>query len=310
MEDMYILDSISQNMSLISGVLTMLQRATAMLYMHFTAKYKNQDLSLGWYIFAFFFPVLAAIVFAIKSKKFRHENSKVCSQCGDKYPETFSMCSRCLIELPDLDDPKRMQKKKLGKIFALVLAVVTVATIVMSVVFGVAIIEEAINLSEYNESDRIAIETVAGETLYFDKMGEVYYQADHVPLYDRDGEIYTRIIQEVEDVEFGGTYKVAYYVDSQDNEYDPYNCYVDEDGYFYYDENYEIDWDYSDYDEEDLEDLEDSEEWFDEENYRYYQDRYVDEEGKIYYYADQASWNEKGELITAENDPNPPVIED
>ena len=308
MDDMYILDTISQNMSLISGVLTMLQRAFAMLYMHFTAKYKNQDLSPGWYIFAFFFPVLAGIVFAVKSKRFRHENTKVCSQCGDKYPETFSMCSRCLIELPDLDDPKRMQKKKLGKIFALVLAVITVVTIVLYVVVGVAMVKETLELSEFDESNRIAIETIAGETFYFDKEGEVYYQGDQVPLYGRDGEIYTRIIKEVEDEAFGGTYETAFYVDSNDNEYDPFNCYVDEEGYFYYDEDFIITWDDSDYDYD--ADLEDCEEWFDEENYRYYQDRYVDEEGKIYYYADQASWNEKGELITAENDPNPPVIED
>ena len=306
MEDMYILEFISQNMSVISGVLTMIQRVTAMLYINFTAKYKNQDLSPGWYIFAFFFPVLAAIVFAVKSKKFRHENTKVCSQCGDKYPETFSMCSRCLIELPDLNDPKRMQKKKLGKIFALVLAVMTVVTIVLYVVFGIAMVKETLELSEFDESNRIAVETIAGETFYFDREGEVYYHADQVPLYGRDGEVYTRIIKEVEDEAFGGTYEMALYVDSNDNEYDTFNCYVDEEGYFYYDEDFIITWDDSDYDYD--ADLDDCEEWFDEENYRYYQDRYVDEEGNIYYYADQASWNHKGELITAENDPNPPAV--
>lgn len=305
MENMYILDTISQNMPFISGVITMLQRLLVMLYMNFTAKYKNQDLSPGWYIFAFFFPVLAAIVFAVKSKKFRHENTKVCPQCGDKYPETFSMCSRCLIDLPELDDPKRMKKKKLGKIFGLVFSAITVVAIVLYVVVGIAIIKETLELAVADESNRIAIETVAGETLYFDKEGEVYLQGDHVPLYGRDGEIYTRIIKEVEDEAFGGTYKTAYYVDSKDNEYDPYNCYVDEEGYFYYDEDFIITWDDSEYDEESLEDCE---EWYDEDSYRYYQDRYVDDEGNIYYYADQASWNEKGELITAENDPNPPMV--
>ena len=40
-------------------------------------------------------------------------------------------------------------------------------------------------------------------------------------------------------------------------------------------------------------------------SYRYYDDVYLDEEGNIYYYAETASWNEKGEIITAENDPNP-----
>lgn len=305
MDDMYIVDVISQNMSVISGVLTILQKVTAILYINFTAKYKNQDISPGWYIFAFFFPVLAAIVFAVKSKKFRHENTKVCEQCGDKYPETFTMCSRCLINLPELDDPKHMQKKKLGKIFALILAVVTVLTIMLCA----SIVKGTIDLSECSESNRIAIETVAGETFYFDKMGEAYSQPDQVPLYDRDGEVYTRTIKEIEDDVFGGTYKMALYVDSKDNDYNPYNCYVDEDGYFYYDKEMKICWDDSDYDYEDEYEYE-LEDIFKDEDYRYYQDRYVDEEGKIYYYADQASWNHKGELITAENDPNHVVADE
>ena len=36
--------------------------------------------------------------------------------------------------------------------------------------------------------------------------------------------------------------------------------------------------------------------------YRYYYEYLTDEKGNIYYNADEASWNEKGELITAEND--------
>ena len=314
MNEMYFFEYLMENVAIFSPIISVLQVLSlvfVILYMNYTAKYKNHDLSVAWYILAVFFPVPVAIAFAVKSRKFRHENTKVCSQCGDKYPETFTMCSRCLIDLPELDDPKRMKKKKLGKIFCSLFWVVTVATIVtFALLFSVVVQETVSMLGEYDESDRIAVDTVAGETLYFDKEGAVYYQADHVPLYDRDGEIYTRIIKEVEDEEFGGTYKTVYYVDSKDNEYDPYNCYVDEEGYFYFDENLEIVWDDSEYDYDLEEELENYDDWFDEENYRYYHDRYVDEEGNIYYYADQASWNEKGELITAENDPNPPVIED
>ena len=61
---------------------------------------------------------------------------------------------------------------------------------------------------------------------------------------------------------------------------------------------------YFDYDEEyEFDDL------FEEQDYRYYYDRYIDKEGNFYYYAEEVSWNEKGEIITAENDPNPPVAE-
>ena len=47
------------------------------------------------------------------------------------------------------------------------------------------------------------------------------------------------------------------------------------------------------------------EEFFGALKYKYYNDYYVDEEDNKYYWAEEASWNEKGELITAENDPNP-----
>jgi len=38
-------------------------------------------------------------------------------------------------------------------------------------------------------------------------------------------------------------------------------------------------------------------------NYKYYDTPYCDEDGNIYYWAAEASWNENGELITAKNDP-------
>ena len=313
MDEMYFFEYLMENVAIFSPIISVLQILSfvfVILYMNYTAKYKNHDLSVAWYILAVFFPVPVAIAFALKSKKFRHENTKVCSQCGDKYPETFTMCSRCLIELPELDDPKRMKKKKLGKIFCGAFWVVTVATVVTFVLLFTTIIEETMSMvGEFDSSSRISITTVAGETLYFDREGEVYQTSDEVPLYGRDGEVYSRTLKEVEDEVFGGTYKTAFYVDSKGNEYDPYNCYVDEEGYFFFDEDFEIVWDDSDYDYEAEEDIENLDDWFDEDNYRYYDEVYVDGEGNIYYYADEASWNEKGELITAENDPNFPETE-
>ncbi len=317
MNDLYFFEYMMENVAIFSPIISLLEVLTLIfliLYMNYTAKYKNHDLSVAWYILGIFFPVPVAIAFAIKSKKFRHENTKVCSQCGDKYPETFTMCSRCLIELPELDDPKRMKKKKLGKVFCGLFWAVTVALVVVMGILIATVVDQTLGmLEDFDSSYRIGITDENGETVYYDKKGNTYTDPYAVLIYGKDGEVYTYTTIEDESVDEDVFYfENTVYVDQDGNEYDPYNCYVDEDGYFFYDENYEIVWDDSDYDYEADEEFEvDLEELIGEEDtYRYYQDRYIDDEGNLYYYADEVSWNEKGEIITAENDPNPPVIEE
>lgn len=317
MNEMYFAEYLMENVAIFSPIISVLQILSlvfVILYMNYTAKYKNHDLSVAWYILAVFFPVPVAIAFAIKSRKFRHENTKVCSQCGDKYPDTFTMCSRCLIELPELDDPKRMKKKKLGKIFCGAFWVVTVATIVTFALLFVTIVEQTFSMLEYedalNPSYRIGQYNENDECLYYDKEGNNYTNPNEVVIYGKDGEVYTPVVESgIFDAIFSGESKYEYiscYTDSEGNEYDSYECYVDEDGYFYFDEECEIVWDDSDYSEEELENIE---EHYDSITYRYYKDVYVDDEGNKYYYADNASWNEKGELITAKNDPCFPETE-
>lgn len=316
MNEMYFFEYMMENVAIYSPIISVLNVLTlvfVVLYMNYTAKYKNHDLSVAWYILAFFFPVPVAIAFAIKSKKFRHENTKVCSQCGDKYPETFSMCSRCLIDLPELDDPSRIKKKKLGKIFCILFWVVSAISVVVIGMLVATVVDQTIDLlDESFSSYRIGFTDENGETVYYDKEGNTYTDPNAVLIYGKNGEVYTyTTIEDAGEGEEAFYFENTVYVDEEGNEYDPYLCYVDEDGYFYYDENYEIVWDDSDYDYEAEEDVEiDFDDLLEEEkNYRYYQDRYIDEDGKLYYYADEVSWNEKGEIITAENDPNPPVAE-
>ena len=316
MNEMYFFEYMMENVAIFSpiiSVLNILAVVLVILYMHYTAKYKNQELSVAWYILGFFFPLPVAIAFAIKSKKFRHENTKVCSQCGDKYPETFSMCSRCLIDLPELNDSNRMKKKKLGKVFSVAFWIVQVASIAVTAVIMIIAVNQALDLMQFdnNLSYRIPIENEAGEKLYYDKNGNVYTDPYAVLLYGKDGEVYTYTTMDEANVpdEDAFYFEGNIYIDEDGNEYDPYLCYVDEDGYFYYDKNYEIVWDNSDYESDEDIEIDFEEMLSGNENYRYYQDRYTDEDGKLYYYAEEVSWNEKGEIITAENDPNPPVVE-
>lgn len=308
MNDLYFMEYMMENVAIFSPIISVLNVLTVvflMLYMNYTAKYKNHDLSVSWYILGFFFSLPTAIVFAVKSKKFRHENTKVCPQCGDKYPETFTMCSRCLIGLPELDDPQRMKKKKLGKIFGVLFWIVTVASVVAIAVLVGTVVNQTMDMMGFdnNFSNRIGFVNENGETVYYDKEGNTYTDPYAVIIYDEEGKTYTYTNKEIED-EYLGIYENNFYVDEEGNNYEAYNCYVDADGYFYYDEAMEICWDDSDYDYEDEYELEDL---FEDQDYRYYEDSYIDEEGNLYYYADEVSWNEKGEIITAENDPNPPA---
>lgn len=314
MNEMLLTEYMTGNLAIVTTVLSVLNILTTVfviLYMHYTAKYKNYDLSVAWYILGFFLSLPTAIVFAIKSKKFRHENTKVCSQCGDKYPETFTMCSRCLIDLPELNDPNRMKKKKLGKIFGALFVVTMIASIVALGYYMVSMYNLAMEWAGTLETSyRIGITDENGETVYYDKMGNTYTDPYAVVLYGKNGEVYTyTTVGDTYEDDDAFYFENNVYVDQDGNEYDPYNSYVDADGYFFYDENYEIIWDDSEYDYDDETEFDDFDELFDEENYRYYQDRYVDDDENVYYYAEEVSWNEKGEIITAENDPNPPVEE-
>ena len=315
MDNLYFMEYMMENVAIFSPILSVLNILTLVfliLYMNYTAKYKNHDLSVAWYILGIFFPLPVAIAFAIKSKKFRHENTKVCSQCGDKYPETFTMCSRCLIDLPELNDKGRMKKKKLGKIFGILFWIVTVISVVAVSALLVTVVNQTLDmLDDTAVNYRIGITDETGETVYYDREGNAYSDPTAVLIYGKNGEVYTYTTVDDTSVseEDAFYFETQVYVDQDGNEYDIYNCYVDAEGYFFYDENYEIIWDDSgyDYDSDEYEDFDDYELWYEDENYRYYQDRYYDDDGNIYYYADEVSWNEKGEIITADNDPNPPV---
>ena len=300
-------------LGILFSVMNILSVVFLVLYMNKTAKLKNQELGVGWYLGAFFFTLITAIVFISKSKNFPGETTKVCYQCGDRYPENFTMCTRCLIDLPVINKTHKENQRKSAKHFGaafwvvMTISIIAVVSVIgVGVYLGIQTAEDIIGCG-----DRIGIENEAGEIVYYDKMGNSYEVASDVLLYDEKGEVYTYVIKDVDDGD-GYVYQDWFYVDSKGKEYEMYDCYVTADGWFYYDEECELYMDYSD-----VEDIEEeypddygimdalSELQSEMDSYRYYDDVYLDEEGNIYYYAETVSWNEKGEIITAENDPNP-----
>ncbi len=284
------------------GVMEIAFVTFSLLFMHYSAKYRNQTLSPVWYICGVIFGLWTLIVFLIKREDFPGPDAKVCSQCSNTFPETFQACPQCLTDLPENDIEEKNKQKKKSRIFGALLIVVLVLSVILGIASGVIVSKsmlEDMGDFEYGDFDyRISVD--GG---FYDKKGIFYEDENSVVFYDEDGRTYTYLAEPFMD-EDELSYE-EYYVRDDGQKYFLYDCYVTEDGWFYCDkamllEPYDIDTSTMTQEELDAyynELLEDNGD-----EYRYYDYPYVDAGGNIYYSAYEASWNADGELITAEND--------
>ncbi len=281
------------------SILNVLTVIFSVLFMHFSAQHRNQKLSVAWYICGVLFGVWTVLVFLLKRKDFPGEDFKTCEQCGSKYPANYEICSRCLIELPVINPKEKAKQKKLSKIFGTGIIVAEVTAMILGAVIGVTFFRNVMDLA--GSTDRISVNGV-----FYDKKGNSYENETDVLLYDEEGRTYTYTVEEVSDSEYVAfEYEDYFYVRDDGEKYYLYDCYVTEDGWFYCDKGGLLEYYYPDTENMSEEELD---AYYKEKleqgklDYKYYDDYLVDKEGNIYYDANQASWNEKGELITAEND--------
>lgn len=68
-----------------------------------------------------------------------------------------------------------------------------------------------------------------GDTVYYDKNAVAYDKMEDVKYYDKDGNVYLLSI--------GEDYMPDYISQSTGEKYNGFDCYIDEDGYFVYDNN-------------------------------------------------------------------------
>lgn len=271
----------------------------SLLYMHHSAKQLNHKLSPAWYICGVFFGLWTLIIFLVKRKDFPGEGFKTCPSCGAKYPVNYEICSQCLVELPVIDTEKQKKHKKLAKIFGGSIIAMYVLAVIAGIVFGAVLTYYGID-SFMDSTDRIAVEGV-----FYDKKGLSYENDNDVLLYDKDGKTYTYTVEKVYNEELEMEFDEYYYVSDDGKKYAVYDCYVTEDGWFYCDKGYFLEFYLPDTDKMSEEELDAYyQEELEKENgeYKYYNSKYVDKKGNFYYLAYEASWNEKGELITEEND--------
>ncbi len=284
----------------IMGVLEVLTVIFSILFMHYSAKHRNQQLSLGWYICGVLFGFWTLIIFLIKRKDFPGQKTKVCYQCGDKYPDSFKMCTQCLIDLPEINAEEKKKEEKLSKIFGVLIIITFIATVITGILFGAALVSGFDELLDM--TDRIAVNEV-----YYDKKGNSYEDESSVLLYDEEGRVYTYTEIEINDTDDEMlSYTDYYYVRDDGKKYSFYDCYVTDEGWFYCDKGgllVPFEEDTASMSEEELDAYYQESLEKNENSYRYYDYKYTDKDGNVYYTAYEASWNEKGELITAENDP-------
>lgn len=284
----------------IIGVLEVLCIVFSVLFMHFSAKHRNYQLSLGWYICGVLFSIWTVIIFLIKRKEFPGPKTKVCYQCGRKFPDSFQMCSNCVIDLPEINPKEKEKERKLSKGFGIGIIVTYVAVLIVGIVMGATVMSDFDSLLDM--TDRIAVNDV-----FYDKKGNSYEDEKKVPLYDEEGRVYTYTEVEITNEEDELlSYTEYYFVRDDGEKYSVYDCYVTEEGWFYCDKGgflEPFEEDTSSMSEEELDAYYREQLAADSSEYRYYNYPYTDKDGNIYYGATEASWNEKGELITAENDP-------
>lgn len=275
--------------------------ALCILYMHFSAQYRNKKLGMSWYICGIIFGPWTVLVFLLKKKNFPGPDLKVCPSCGNRCPVSYEVCNRCLVELPEINAQEKAKQKKLSGIFGAGVILSYVVSLVLSgVMFGTMAsgIMDMFENFDFSDNYRIAV-----NGLYYDKKGNSYENENDVPLYDKDGRTYIY----TEEGASGDYYDYEeYYVRDDGEKYFAYDCYVTEDGWFYCDKAYTLDYYSPDTDKMTQEEID---EYYrlqvnqEGDGYRYYYEFLVDEAGNKYFEAYEASWNEKGELITAENDP-------
>lgn len=273
----------------------------SLLFIHYSAKLRNQKLSAGWYICAVLFGFWTILVFLIKRKDFPGEDAKMCMQCGDVYLKDAVQCPKCGTILSETDAVEKKKLKNRSRIFGVAVLVVFVASVVAGIVFGVIFGEKIVDDELPDESCRIAVNGV-----YYDKLGNSYENESEVLLYDEDGRIYTYMLENIYDEEDAFfLYEEEYFVRDDGKKYLACDCYVTQDGWFYCDKSYSLEMyspDTSTMTEAELDAYYEENMALYEADYKYYDYPYADKDGNFYYEAKEASWNEKGELITAEND--------
>lgn len=290
----------------VMSIVGILSTVLCVFFMHFSAQHRNHKLGLGWYVCGVLFGPWTVLVFLLKRNDFPGPDLKECPSCGNRCPVSYEVCNRCLVELPKIDTEEKAKQKKLSKILGIGVIVTCTASLLVSFAVAGKMFSSVIDIigsfeDFYYENDRISVDGV-----FYDKKGNSYEDEDLVPLYDKEGRVYTYTVIKETDEEYDYEYDEFYYIRDDGEKYYEIDCYVTADGFFFCDKMEELHYYEPDPDKMTAEEIDayyKQQMEADKAPYRYYNDYLIDKDGNVYYYAFEASWDANGELITAENDP-------
>lgn len=257
-----------------------------MLSIGYDCKSRNDKKQGMWMALTFFFPLIAGIVYACtRNKKPLAEATKVCASCGAVIDSSMTFCPVCGQSTFSDDDSVRKKYKKTSNILFGVSVAVYVVELILCIVLAVSLFTTVFNTFEdvldnsslsdydYDYYDSYSYYenygyTEDGVTVYYDRLGNVYYESNDVVYYDEQGNTYT---YDEDEYSFESEDDIDYYDDY---------CYVDENGYFCIDMTA-------------VDSLGEEESITFDEDTLYYSDS----DGKLYYWACEVSWDKDGNLV-------------
>lgn len=282
----------------LSSILSIAFSTLLMLAVGFDCKAKNNDKKTMWMVLTFFFPIIAGIVYACTRNKSSVPQMMNCPNCGAYLDSSMQYCPNCNnTYFPAMDGAKAEAAKnsKNSKICFGVSVGVYVVSVILSIIMLSSVIPQMLNIIDDNFDNAIdGIEDsfdydynyddsylhygfdVNGKTVYYDRNGNSYSDADDVVYYDRDGNTYT---YDEDSYQFETPSEI---------EYNSLYCYVDREGYFVFDKAGAFLGEPS---------------ILDTDNYMVFRDK----KGNIYYYADSVSWDADGNMIDNYGDALPTI---
>lgn len=219
--------------------LPILQRILFALAINLDCRARNLAQRKMFTVLALFFPIIIAIIYAIRRKSLQ-KAFKVCSKCGTKADPYATNCPKCggymLLEYKN-------PKEKTLKTISIILCVLAVASLIGNQVVGVpdAIKEAKSQIGEIvgnpvaddEEEEDTEDYFVNDSGLWYDRNGIAYSDYENVKFYDKNGKEYHSSLGDEE-------FLVAGIVDEDGKEYEFKKSFIDEDGYFCYGD-YEVD---------------------------------------------------------------------
>lgn len=235
--------------AIISSLLSLTFNVLFMFAIQYDCKARENKNTTMWMILCFFFPLIAGIVYACKRNSSNTAAPIRCDRCGAYSNPAAEFCLYCGNPIMK----NTIEKRKKDQKNAHTLFGFAVGTYVINIILSIAVVVICFNIMSdvVLKGLEIGDEIIGGDSQYFDNFDfdddfddwkyHFGYNIDGIKTYyDRNGKAYT----DADDVLFfdkaGNTYTYDddeyVYKSANGREYDFNYCYVDEYGYFIFDE--------------------------------------------------------------------------